>query len=191
MVRSDGDVVIDYVSHTGRWPTDPRTWERYACQVAGRDLTPRSGATCSPIVHTATSALSRPGRPPTLAQVDLISVLQPVETSDGTASAADASAMEVYGQPGAVLFGSEDRPLAVVTVDVADDLVQTVRAVTNPVKLGHLHAFTGPREPGSWTSPPHRGSSSRASRTSPRCGCPSQRLSGRRPMSFEIITGRT
>lgn len=48
--------------------------------------------------------------------------------------------VEVNGQPGAVFFGPEDRILAVVTVDVADDAVQTVRAITNPEKLRHLAA---------------------------------------------------
>jgi hypothetical protein len=42
---------------------------------------------------------------------------------------------------------SEGRPVAVVTVDVADDLVQTVRAIANPDKLRHLGTFTGPSGP--------------------------------------------
>jgi WD40 repeat protein len=35
-----GDLVIDNVEDTAVWPTDLKTWERFACQVAGRDLTP-------------------------------------------------------------------------------------------------------------------------------------------------------
>lgn len=35
----DGDLVIDYSADAAMWPTDLRTWERFACQVAGRDLT--------------------------------------------------------------------------------------------------------------------------------------------------------
>ena len=35
----DGDLVIDYFGDGAKWPTDPRKWQRYACQVAGRDLT--------------------------------------------------------------------------------------------------------------------------------------------------------
>jgi WD40 repeat protein/class 3 adenylate cyclase len=35
-----GDLVIDNVADTAVWPTDLETWERFACQVAGRDLTP-------------------------------------------------------------------------------------------------------------------------------------------------------
>ena len=34
-----GDLLIDYLADAAQWPTDPRTWERFACQVAGRDLT--------------------------------------------------------------------------------------------------------------------------------------------------------
>jgi WD40 repeat protein/class 3 adenylate cyclase len=34
-----GDLVIDNVTDTAQWPTDLRTWERFACRVAGRDLT--------------------------------------------------------------------------------------------------------------------------------------------------------
>jgi nucleoside-diphosphate-sugar epimerase len=35
----DGDLVIAY-SGAVKWPMDPRKWMRFACQVAGRDLTP-------------------------------------------------------------------------------------------------------------------------------------------------------
>jgi RNA polymerase sigma-70 factor (ECF subfamily) len=45
---------------------------------------------------------------------------------------------EVNGQPGAVLFDPEGRPVVVISLDIADDLVQTLRAVTNPDKLRHL-----------------------------------------------------
>ena len=36
----NGDLVIDRTADMADWPTDVRTWERFACQVAGRDLTP-------------------------------------------------------------------------------------------------------------------------------------------------------
>jgi WD40 repeat protein/class 3 adenylate cyclase/energy-coupling factor transporter ATP-binding protein EcfA2 len=36
---SGGDLVIDNLTDTARWPTDLGTWERFACQVAGRELT--------------------------------------------------------------------------------------------------------------------------------------------------------
>jgi WD40 repeat protein len=36
----DGDLVIAYLADAVEWPMNPRTWERFACKVAGRDLTP-------------------------------------------------------------------------------------------------------------------------------------------------------
>jgi RNA polymerase sigma-70 factor, ECF subfamily len=52
-----------------------------------------------------------------------------------------ASFVEINAQPGAVFLDADDRPVAAVTLDIADDLVQTVRAVANPEKLHHLHAL--------------------------------------------------
>jgi WD40 repeat protein len=37
---SGGDLVIDNLSNTAVWPTDLDAWVDYACDVAGRDLTP-------------------------------------------------------------------------------------------------------------------------------------------------------
>jgi class 3 adenylate cyclase/WD40 repeat protein/energy-coupling factor transporter ATP-binding protein EcfA2 len=34
-----GDLVIENVRNTSLWPIDPHAWARFACQVAGRDLT--------------------------------------------------------------------------------------------------------------------------------------------------------
>jgi RNA polymerase sigma-70 factor (ECF subfamily) len=45
---------------------------------------------------------------------------------------------EVNGQPGALYLDPDGRPVAVVSLDIADDLVQTVRTITNPDKLRHL-----------------------------------------------------
>jgi len=50
----------------------------------------------------------------------------------------------INGQPGALFLDPEGRPVAAVTLDIADDVVQTVRAVSNPEKLGHLGTFAGP-----------------------------------------------
>jgi RNA polymerase sigma-70 factor (ECF subfamily) len=50
----------------------------------------------------------------------------------------------INGEPGAVFFDGDGRPVAVVTVDVADDQVQTVRAIANPDKLRHLGTFPDP-----------------------------------------------
>jgi len=35
----DGDIIIDYFGDGAKWPTDSRVWQRYACEVAGRDVT--------------------------------------------------------------------------------------------------------------------------------------------------------
>jgi RNA polymerase sigma-70 factor (TIGR02957 family) len=45
---------------------------------------------------------------------------------------------EVNGQPGALYLDPDGRPVAVVSLDIADDLVQTVHTITNPDKLRHL-----------------------------------------------------
>ncbi|HEY7012203.1 MAG TPA: RNA polymerase sigma factor SigJ [Streptosporangiaceae bacterium] len=44
----------------------------------------------------------------------------------------------VNGQPGAVLYDAEGLVVSVVELDVADGVVQAIRAVVNPDKLGHL-----------------------------------------------------
>jgi RNA polymerase sigma-70 factor (ECF subfamily) len=46
--------------------------------------------------------------------------------------------VEVNGQPGALLFDRDDRPVVAIALDIADDQVQTIRAVSNPEKLQHL-----------------------------------------------------
>jgi RNA polymerase sigma-70 factor (ECF subfamily) len=48
----------------------------------------------------------------------------------------------VNGQPGAVLYDAEQRVVSVVELDVADGVVQAIRAVANPDKLGHLGAVS-------------------------------------------------
>jgi RNA polymerase sigma factor (sigma-70 family) len=44
----------------------------------------------------------------------------------------------VNGQPGAVMYDADGRVISVVELDIADGLVQTIRGVVNPDKLGHL-----------------------------------------------------
>jgi RNA polymerase sigma-70 factor (ECF subfamily) len=44
----------------------------------------------------------------------------------------------VNGQPGAVILDAQGANLAVVTLDIADGQIQTIRAITNPEKLRHL-----------------------------------------------------
>jgi RNA polymerase sigma-70 factor, ECF subfamily len=46
--------------------------------------------------------------------------------------------VEVNGQPGALFVDGDGRPGAVMTIDVVDGVVQTVRSVVNPEKLSHL-----------------------------------------------------
>ena len=46
--------------------------------------------------------------------------------------------VEVNGQPGAAFVDPEGRLVAVISLDIADGLVQTVRGINNPDKLRHL-----------------------------------------------------
>jgi RNA polymerase sigma-70 factor (ECF subfamily) len=45
---------------------------------------------------------------------------------------------EINGQPGAVFLKADGEPVAAVSLDIADDLIQTLHAVSNPEKLRHL-----------------------------------------------------
>ncbi|MGH3715148.1 MAG: RNA polymerase sigma-70 factor [Micromonosporaceae bacterium] len=45
---------------------------------------------------------------------------------------------EVNGQPGAIFRDRDDKVIGTVTLDVLDGQIQTIRAVVNPDKLGHL-----------------------------------------------------
>jgi RNA polymerase sigma-70 factor, ECF subfamily len=55
-------------------------------------------------------------------------------------------AAHINGQPGVMFVDDEDRIGAVMSVDVADGLVQTIRGVTNPDKLEHLGPVLDARE---------------------------------------------
>src|SRR5262245_964360 len=55
-------------------------------------------------------------------------------------------AAHVNGQPGVVFLDAQDRVGAVMSVDVADGLVQAIRGVTNPDKLAHLGPVADARE---------------------------------------------
>ncbi len=44
----------------------------------------------------------------------------------------------VNGQPGAVMYDAEGRVVSVIELDVADGVVQAIRSVANPNKLGHI-----------------------------------------------------
>jgi RNA polymerase sigma-70 factor (ECF subfamily) len=45
---------------------------------------------------------------------------------------------EVNGQPGAVMLDPEQRIINVLSLDIADGVIQTIRSVINPDKLQHL-----------------------------------------------------
>jgi RNA polymerase sigma-70 factor (ECF subfamily) len=47
----------------------------------------------------------------------------------------------INGQPGAVFFDPDGHPIVVVSLDIAEDQVQAIRAVSNPDKLSHLHGL--------------------------------------------------
>jgi RNA polymerase sigma-70 factor (TIGR02957 family) len=44
----------------------------------------------------------------------------------------------VNGQPGGVIYDAEGLVISVVELDIADGVIQTIRAVVNPDKLGHI-----------------------------------------------------
>ncbi len=46
--------------------------------------------------------------------------------------------VEINGEPGCVFDDRDGRADRVVALDIADDQVQTIRAVANPEKLQHL-----------------------------------------------------
>ena len=46
--------------------------------------------------------------------------------------------VEINGQPGALVLDADGAPLVAVSLDIADDQVQALRAVANPDKLRHL-----------------------------------------------------
>jgi RNA polymerase sigma-70 factor (ECF subfamily) len=45
---------------------------------------------------------------------------------------------EINGQPGALFLNAEGSPVVAVSLEIADDQVQTLNAVSNPEKLRHL-----------------------------------------------------
>jgi RNA polymerase sigma-70 factor, ECF subfamily len=54
--------------------------------------------------------------------------------------------VHINGQPGVMFVDEDDRVGAVMSIDVADGLVQTIRGVTNPDKLEHLGPVVNARE---------------------------------------------
>jgi RNA polymerase sigma-70 factor (ECF subfamily) len=54
---------------------------------------------------------------------------------------AEVRLAEINGQPEAVMYGQDGLPLVVLSLDIADERVQAVRAVSNPDKLQHLEGL--------------------------------------------------
>ena len=67
----------------------------------------------------------------------------------GQALGASLQLARVNGQPGAVTYDAEGRVVSVFALDVADGVVQAIRSVVNPDKLGHIgHVSDLARRPG-------------------------------------------
>jgi len=64
-----------------------------------------------------------------------------------------SESVHVNGQPGAKFLDPEGGLINVITLDIADGRIQTVRSVVNPDKLGHLGPLSpiGRRAPGDTT----------------------------------------
>jgi RNA polymerase sigma-70 factor, ECF subfamily len=71
----------------------------------------------------------------------IVGTLKQVKEVGGTLRAA-----HINGQPGVMFLGDEDRIGAIMSIDVADGLVQTIRGITNPDKLEHLGPVLDARE---------------------------------------------
>jgi RNA polymerase sigma-70 factor (ECF subfamily) len=61
----------------------------------------------------------------------------------------DLTLVDVNGQPGAVVHDGDGSTVAVVSLDIASEKVQAIRAVVNPDKLAHLGE--GPTSVDTWT----------------------------------------
>jgi RNA polymerase sigma-70 factor, ECF subfamily len=55
--------------------------------------------------------------------------------------------VEINGQPGALILDPDGRPVMAISLDIADELVQSIRGVVNPEKLLHLGTFAPPPGP--------------------------------------------
>jgi RNA polymerase sigma-70 factor (TIGR02957 family) len=54
-------------------------------------------------------------------------------------------AVDVNGQPGALILDGDGRLISVMALDIADGHVQAVRSIVNPDKLGHVGPVADPR----------------------------------------------
>ena len=46
--------------------------------------------------------------------------------------------VEINGEPGAIFVRGDGEPVGVVALEISDDQVQTIRAISNPEKIRHL-----------------------------------------------------
>jgi RNA polymerase sigma-70 factor (ECF subfamily) len=53
--------------------------------------------------------------------------------------------VEINGHPGAMFLGADGRAVSVISLDIAEGLVQTVWGISNPEKLRHLDPSAGVR----------------------------------------------
>jgi RNA polymerase sigma-70 factor, ECF subfamily len=81
---------------------------------------------------------TRPSWPRPIIGRDHVSRLLISIAQQARAAGAVLAPAEVNGQPGALFLDPEGRLISVLTLDVADGVVQTVRSVINPDKLRHL-----------------------------------------------------
>jgi RNA polymerase sigma-70 factor (ECF subfamily) len=75
---------------------------------------------------------------PVFGREKVLRLLINIGTPSARLGVSDIRHAEVNGQPGALLLDANGHPVGVVSLDIADGLVQTVRAVSNPAKLRHL-----------------------------------------------------
>jgi RNA polymerase sigma-70 factor, ECF subfamily len=68
-------------------------------------------------------------------------LLGPIGKGGGSLGVTELRPREINGQPGALLLDAGGSAVAAISLDVADGVIQTVRAITNPEKLRHLGTF--------------------------------------------------
>jgi RNA polymerase sigma-70 factor (ECF subfamily) len=96
-------------------------------------------ATLAPdtVVH-GDSGGHRPSWPKAIAGRDNVVRLLASLSGDMRALGCSVRLARVNGQPGATIHGPDGALINVMTVDIVDGAVQTLRSVINPDKLGHL-----------------------------------------------------
>jgi RNA polymerase sigma-70 factor, ECF subfamily len=78
---------------------------------------------------------------PTHGRDKVMRVLRGPAAQAGAFGVVEIRHVEMKGQPGAVLFDGNGRAVVAIALDVADEPVQTIRAISNPEKLHQLGTF--------------------------------------------------